>query len=200
MSESAVAYDGEIKPEQSIERSVRPSRINQIIYLAAALFLLNSLLTYSAETRAVQTLNIGDAMPGFSLNLLDGGRVTESDFIGKPMMYVFYADWCPCSHESVDHFKKAREVNKNSMLNIFFVGIQDSSKNLTHFAEAHALKFPVAVSGGNGLAASAGVKTTPTTIFVDKGGIIRSIYIGKVEKYNQLSEGLNSIIPSATAS
>ena len=196
MSEPAVAQNKDaIATNEAPARSARPKRLNQAIYLAAAIFLLNSLLTYSAETRSAVTLNIGDTIPDFSLDLLDGNRVTQADFAGKPMMYIFYAGWCPCSHESVNYLKKAHKNNQEAGLGAYFIGIQDSVKNLTRYAKTHKLKFPVTVSGGDGLARSVGVKTTPTTIFVDGQGVIRSIYFGKVEEYNQLSEGLKSILP-----
>ena len=197
MSEPAVAKgDGALEPEATPARTTRPKRLNQVIFLAATIFLLNSLLTYTAETRSAVTLNIGDSIPDFSLDLLDGNEITQADFVGKPMMYVFYAAWCPCSHESVEYLKKAYNNNDKAGLGVYFVGIQDSVANLAQFAETHDLKFPVTVSGGESLARSVGVKTTPTTIFADEQGVIRSIYFGKVEEYSQLSEGLNSILPT----
>ena len=94
-------------------------------------------------------------------------------------MYVFYARVVPLLPRVGRLFQKAYNNNDKAGLGVYFVGIQDSVANLAQFAQTHKLKFPVTVSGGESLASSVGVKITPTTIFVDDQGVIRSIYFGK---------------------
>jgi peroxiredoxin len=172
------------------------NRLNQIILLAAAIFLLQALFNYSTQTGEVNMLLKGDSMPPFSLELLDGGSASEKDFLGKPTMYVFYADWCPCSHQSVEWFKQAHNTHKTDGLNILFIGIQDTTQSLENFARLHKIKMPVNVNGGSDIADRVGVSVTPTTLFVDGAGVIQSIFVGKVTVYDQLSVGLKSILPS----
>ena len=64
MSEPAVAKgESALEAEATPARTTRPKRLSQVIFLAATIFLLNSLLTYTAETRSAVTLNIGDSIP-----------------------------------------------------------------------------------------------------------------------------------------
>lgn len=175
----------------------RSKRVNQIIFLAAAAFLLNALLNQAMDSRNKKTLAPGAAMPSFSLSVMGGGEKSEKDFLGKPTLYFFYANWCPCSHESVGWVKKAYREHKAEGLAVLSVGIQDSSSNLESFAQRHNLEFPVSASGGDGLASDVGVTITPTTVLVDRDGIIRSVLVGKIEEYSQLSESLKSVLPGS---
>ncbi|MDH5508784.1 MAG: TlpA family protein disulfide reductase [Nitrospinota bacterium] len=170
-------------------------KVNRLILLAAAAVLLNAVYDYSARPVEARLLDHGDALPEFNLSLLGGGQASRQGFMGKPMLYYFYANWCPCSHESVANIRKAVEEGKASGLNVMFVGIQDSQENLEKFARTHRLEFPVAVEGGQMFADRVGVSITPTTVFVDGDGVIQSFFVGKVERLGQLEDGLKSIMP-----
>jgi peroxiredoxin len=174
----------------------RSKRSNQIIFLLALAILLHALLNQSVAGRP-DLLKIGDKVPPFHLKIISGGKVSEVDFIGKPTLYFFYADWCPCSHRSIGHIKKARADFGEAGLALMGIGMQGSSSNLEEFARRYKLGFPVSVKGGDDVARSMGVRTTPTTLFVDEAGVVRSIFIGKIERYEQIADGLNSILRSS---
>lgn len=171
----------------------RSKRFNQIIVLSALAILLNALLTYSVTNRP-ELLKVGDTIPQFNMDVMGGGKVSETDFTGKPTVYFFYADWCPCSNQSIGKIQKAQRDYSDAGLALIGIGIQSSSGKLEGFARKYAIDFPVIVKGGDDMARSMGVKTTPTTIYVDGGGVVRSIFVGKIERYDQMTEGLNSIL------
>jgi len=170
-------------------------KVNRLILLAAAAVLLNAVYDYSARPVEAKLLDHGDPLPEFNLSLLNGGQASRQGFMGKPMLYYFYANWCPCSHESVANIRKAVEEGKAAGLNVMFVGIQDSQENLEKFARTHKLQFPVAVEGGQMFANRVGISITPTTVFVDRDGVIQSFFVGKVERLGQMEDGLKSIMP-----
>lgn len=177
----------------------RPSkRSNQIIFLVAMAILLHALLNQSVAGRP-DLLKIGDSIPPFQLKTIGGGKVSEADFIGKPTVYFYYADWCPCSHYSIGYIKKARAEYRDAGLALMGIGMQGSSDKLEGFAKKYELDFPVSVKGGDDVARSMGVKTTPTTLFVDEAGVVRSIFVGRIERYEQISGGLNSIMKTDKA-
>lgn len=193
---STKAISTSIDVSQKAERAapLLAKRLNKIVALVAVLFLLNATMEFSSQSRQVELLKTGDKIPQFSLTLLGGGEITEKSFVGKPTMFIFYADWCPCSHLSVPWIREASDRHAKDGLEIVFIGVQDSTEALENFANKHKLEFPVNVSGGEAFAASVGIKVTPTTVFADGDGVIRSIFIGKVERYDQLKDGLQSIL------
>jgi peroxiredoxin len=179
-------------------------RVNQIILLGALALILNALFNHFVvdASKLNKTLKTGNQFPAFSFKTMSGSPISEKDFAGKPTVYYFFASWCPCSHQSMQWMKKMYAENGKSGLYILGVGIQDSSAGLAQFAKLHKIDFPVITEGGPSLARDAGVEITPTTVFVDPGGIIRYVHVGKIERYEQITEGLNEILkkPASSAS
>jgi len=188
------AVSGETGPQVKGGGVSRPGRLNHLVYLAAAAISLTAVFNHSVESRVAKTLKAGDSMPSFSLALTDGRKVSQADFSGHPTIYFFYANWCPCSHISVDWIKKAFEDHKAEGLRVLSVGVQDSSDKLKEFVTTHKLPFPACAVGGDDVAASVGVSITPTTVFVGGDGVIKSVYVGKIERYEQIKGGVTSIL------
>jgi peroxiredoxin len=170
-------------------------RVNQIIILGALALILNALFNHfvTDASKLNKTLKAGNAFPAFSFTTTSGSPISQKDFAGKPVVYYFFASWCPCSHESIKWMKKMYAENRKTGLSMLAVGIQDSSTGLAQFAKLHKIEFPVITENGPSLARDAGVEITPTTVFVDSQGVIRYAHIGKIERYDQLTEGLNAI-------
>lgn len=170
-------------------------RVNQIILLGALALILNALFNHfvTDTSKLNKILKAGNAFPAFSFTTTSGSPISEKDFAGKPTVYFFFASWCPCSHETIKWIKKIYAENGKSGLSMVGVGIQDSSTGLAQFAKLHKIEFPVVTENGPVLAHEAGVEITPTTVFVDGQGVIRYVHVGKIERYDQLLEGLNAI-------
>ncbi len=183
-------------PSHAMSTGDGAKKLNTVIYLIATVILLNGLLNHSVETRANKIMHVGDKMPFFSLALAGGGEATEKDFAGKPAIYFFFAGWCPCSHASAPHIKRALAEYSERGLQILGIGLQDSEEKLAEFVKIHALPFPASPKGGEKVAREVGVAITPTTLFVDGEGLIRSFHVGRIDKYEQLNDGLEAILPS----
>lgn len=164
------------------------NRSNVIIVLVALIIILNAIFNHLVSTRngLRELIEPGNKLPDFSMKLIDGREITNRDFLGKPAVYFFFANWCPCAHLSAKFIKRAFEENKGSNLAIYGVGIQDSTARYGDFVKKHDIAFPVADRGGDGFAKSMGIRTTPTLVFVDNKGIIRFYFMGKVERYDQV--------------
>jgi peroxiredoxin len=179
-------------------------RVNQIILLGALALVLNALFNhFVVDSSSVnKTLKVGNPFPAFTLTAMGGSPISEKSFAGKPTVYFFFAGWCPCSHESIKWMKKIYAENEKSGLSMVGVGIQDTATGLARFAKVHKVEFPLIIENAQSLAKDAGVEITPTTVFVDTGGIIRYVHVGKIERYEQISEGLDNILkkPASSAS
>lgn len=180
------------------------SRANLIIALVALIIVLNALFNHLVMARngLRELIEPGNKLPDFTMKLIDGREVSNRDLAGRPAVYFFFANWCPCAHLSAKFIKRAFEENKGSNVAIYGVGIQDSKSRYSDFVKKHGIAFPVADRGGDGFAESMGIRTTPTLVFVDDKGIIRFYFMGKVERYEQVEKGLSTIMkaPSPTAS
>ena len=175
------------------------NRSNVIIALVALAIILNALFSHLVLSRngLRELIEPGNRLPDFSMKLTDGREISNRDFLGKPAVYFFFANWCPCAHLSVKFVKRAFEENRGRNVSIYGVGIQDSQVRYGDFAKKHGVLFPVADRGGDGFAESMGIRTTPTLVFVDDKGIIRFYFMGKVERYEQVEKGLHAIMEAA---
>ncbi len=177
------------------------NRSNVIIALVALIIILHAIFNHLVLTRngLRELIEPGNKLPDFSMKLIDGREVSNHDLLGKPAVYFFFANWCPCAHLSAKFIKRAFEENKGGNLSIYGVGIQDSAARYGDFVKKHDIAFPVADRGGDSFAESMGIRTTPTLVFVDDKGMIRFYFMGKVERYEQVEKGLNAIMGATPA-
>lgn len=172
----------------------KAKRRNLIILLAAlAIFLNGAVNFFESRRNSAELIKLGTPLPEFSVKQADGSAISSAAFKGKPAIYYFFANWCPCSHASIGYVKKAAAENAQSGLTLFSIGIQDSSSEIEKFTKKHEMSGPVGVSGGNDVAAMLGIRTTPTTLFVDANGVVQWIFIGKIEKYEAIETGIKAI-------
>lgn len=198
--------DLEQRAEINIEKRVSITetfRINTIIILVSLALVLRAVLNY---TPPIIPLKVGDTAPEFSLKLKNGSDLRFSPlstFVsqdgskqekGEPTVLFFYANWCPCSNASAPFLKQASEEFTNEGVNFIGIGFQDSESDLNKFIEKYNLRFLAGVDKQQEIARSYGVSTPPTTIFINKEGKIDSIFVGKIKKYEDISERIKKII------
>lgn len=181
-------------PAETLKTGADARRRNLIILLAALAILLNGVSNFvSSARKANELIPVGSPLPEFSLKQSGNSAFSTSAFKGKPAMYYFFANWCPCSHESVPFLRQVMADNAQSGVTMVGVGIQDTPAELESFVKRHKMTTPVGISGGNDMANTLGVRTTPTTLFVDADGVVRFIHIGKIERYDQIAKGVEAI-------
>lgn len=182
--------------ETAVKQSAagKAKRRNLIILLAAlAVFLNGAVNFFESQRNSAELIKLGTSLPEFSVKQADGSAISTASFKGKPVIYYFFANWCPCSHASIGYVKKAAADNAQSGMTLFSIGIQDRASEFEKFAEKHEMSGPVGISGGNDVAAMLGIRTTPTTLFVDGNGVVQWIFIGKIEKYESIEKGIKAI-------
>jgi len=198
LSGEAVSGAGVESGSVSSGRTGMRGRLNAIIILVALAIMLNAIFSASIKSRnSSELLKVGDDIPAFSVGLLGGGEARLSNFVNKPTMYYFFANWCPCSHDSMTFIKRAMDEYAGAGLSVLMVGIQDSSSNFEKFAKTHNIKHPVGISGGESFAGDIGVRITPTTVFADRSGKIHSVFVGKIEEYGQIEDSVKNIVAVA---
>jgi len=164
--------------------------INKIIILISIALILRAILNY---TPPITPLKVGDRAPAFSLNFKEGTALDFNGIKGNPTVLFFYANWCPCSHLSAPLIKQAFEEFYVKGVNFIGIGFQDKEADLMKFIERHKLKFPSGADKKQEIAGSYGVSTPPTTIFINREGKITSIFVGKIKKYEEISERIRKI-------
>jgi len=120
----------------------------------------------------------GRAAPDFRLETLGGGTLRLSVLQGKAVLVSFWASWCqPCRSE-LPHLVAAYDRYRQEGLEIVAVNLQEDEDTIAAFVEEFGVQFPVVIDRSGDVADEYRVIGIPTSYFIDRSGVVRSIYTG----------------------
>jgi cytochrome c biogenesis protein CcmG/thiol:disulfide interchange protein DsbE len=122
-------------------------------------------------------MEIGKKAIEFTLNDIEGNRVSLSDYSGKVVILDFFADWCPPCRQEIPDFIDLEKQYGPEGFSMIGIALVDRSAARA-FAEKVGINYPVLIDDGNVSAAYGPIRSIPTTFVIDKGGKIAKVYIG----------------------
>jgi len=122
----------------------------------------------------------GFLAPEFSLDLLDGGKVTLSELRGQAVVVNLWASWCPPCRAEMPALQRVYESSQDRGLVVLGVHttFQDSERAAQDFVQEFGLTFPVPLDRTGAVSRLYQLRALPSTFFVDREGIIRKVIIG----------------------
>ena len=122
----------------------------------------------------------GFLAPDFTLDTLEGTKVTLSDLRGKIVLINLWATWCPPCRAEMPALENAYEQYKDSGVVILGLNVtnQDSEKDIPLFVKEFGLTFPILLDRDGSVSALYQLRGLPTTYFVNREGIIRTVVVG----------------------
>lgn len=124
----------------------------------------------------------GTPAADFSIERFDGGSFTLGDHKGKPVLINFFASWCvSCGTEVPVLAKVSPEYIKKGVV---FVGvaINDTETKARKFIGKYNLTFATGLDKNGQIRKDYQIYGMPTTLFVDKQGIISYLHLGGVSE------------------
>lgn len=139
----------------------------------------------------------GMQAPDFTLQeVTTGEEVSLSDYEGQPVLINFWATWCgPCRLE-MPHLQDAYEEHKDEGFTVIAVDakIDDGREAVLAFVDELGLTFPVVKDAtGNVETDKYNVVGYPTSVFIDRDGIIQYVHRGPMTK-DFIEEKLQTIL------
>ncbi len=127
----------------------------------------------------VPTPLIGKAAPAFAFTGLDGTRVTNADFAGKPYVVNFWASWCvPCRREH-GTLRAFWERYRDKGVGLLGVLYEDTPDRAREFQQELGGDWPLFKENRQAVV-DFGVRGPPETYVVDGQGIIVAKFTGPV--------------------
>jgi peroxiredoxin len=118
--------------------------------------------------------------PAFTLNSLDGKKISLSDFKGKPVLITFWATWCASCKEEIPLLEKFC-VQKRDQLAILLIAIDgERKKAVQKIVNEHKVTLPVLLLLKEKVMDQYGVRGwVPQTYLIDQEGMLVGKIIGQ---------------------
>lgn len=127
---------------------------------------------------------VGNLAPDFTLDTIDGETVTLSTFTegeGKPVVLNFWATWCPPCRIEMPFFQRANE-RYGDRVAILGVNQAEPAETIQDYAARNGLSYPLLVDAEQKVNNRYAVLNLPTTIFIDRNGVVKEILIGTISQ------------------
>lgn len=127
---------------------------------------------------------VGNLAPDFTLQTVDGRSVTLSDYAadgGMPVVLNFWATWCPPCRVEMPYFENANNLFDGEVA-VLGLNQAESAAIIVDYARDRGLTYPLLVDEDMRVNNLYGVLNLPTTIFIDKNGIVREVLIGTISQ------------------
>ena len=119
--------------------------------------------------------------PDFLLEDLPGGEVRLSDYRGHPVVLNFWATWCKPCRQEMPQFVEAYNKYRSQGLVVIGLNLQEGKAVIKPFADDYGMDFPVLIDRDGEVGDRYRLLGLPTTFFIDRDGVIRSIFTGPLE-------------------
>lgn len=121
----------------------------------------------------------GKPAPEFELELLGGGKMSPASHKGKDIVILdFWATWCPPCVEGLPTLAKIAEEFKDKNVVFYAVNQDEDEQTVQKFLKEHDLKLQVPMDKGGEVGQKYGVSGIPTTVFIDKDGVVQAVHVG----------------------
>lgn len=158
--------------------------------MTRALILLAALLTACTPARPRPTAQIQvPPLAGKPLTLSApdlSGREVRVEAPGRVLVVDFFASWCePCRIQLPHLGALARERGAQGLV-AYGVAVDEERAAVEGFAQELGVEFPILWDpGGDQVARGLGIERLPTTILVDRSGVVRHVHVGYDERIEE---------------
>ena len=129
----------------------------------------------SPKERVIPVGEIGSSLPDFTVDGLQGHKISSADLHGKVVLVDFWATWCqPCKQEVPGYQKLLDRYGPQGfvVMGFKFDTMMDTEDPLK-FAKKIGVRYPLAVATDDLKQKFGGIEGLPTTMLYDRDGILR---------------------------
>ena len=130
---------------------------------------------------------VGEPAPQFSLELLDGGKMSLKQHKGKQVVVLdFFATWCPPCRmvmptlvSVIDEYaRKDKEKGREPRVVLYAVNLGDPPEAVRQFQKQLGVEFPVALDKEFVAGRLYKVNPIPHKVLIGKDGTVQAVHLG----------------------
>ena len=120
--------------------------------------------------------NAPERMPYFALRDTAGHQVSSAQFRGQVVLLDFWATWCaPCKQEMPGYERLYRQYKGRGFV-VVGIAADSDARLVSRFGKKLGITYPLLVNGMD--VRRYGIEGLPTSMLVDRNGLIRNKVVG----------------------
>lgn len=166
----------------------------QLSIFAAVLVIVAYTVAMNLLGKEEEPPEVGDKIIAFELEGLNGEMISTDQYKGRPMVINFWGTFCPPCVEETPALQRMYEKYKDQ--GVVILGVNLGEKDLirvNQFVEQFGVTYPILLDPELYVRDRYGVRSYPTTFFVDASGTVREVKIGGMTE-GYIDSAIQSII------
>ena len=151
--------------------------------------------TAQQDIEATTLIHAGDVAPDFTVEMLDGSKVTLSEFRGKVVLVGFWATWCPPCRQELSHMQKD-VIDRFAGKELVVLPISRGEKRQTveEYIAKMGYTFPIGLDGDQSIYKKYATNYIPRSFVVGRDGKVVYVAVGYDE---QIAKEIDEAISEA---
>lgn len=159
------------------------------VFMIIFLIIFPLFIASCTKKDAISLAKVGSIAPGFTLQDINGKKVSLSDFRDKVVLVKFWATWCPPCRESTPELIAVYNNLKDKGFAILALSVdqgKDAKIVVSEFVKEYSIPYIVLLSDRD-TAKKYGISGIPSSFLIDKTGRI-------VDKHSGFMHGMSAIL------
>ncbi len=119
---------------------------------------------------------LGQPAPDFALRSFNGNNVRLYEDRGDVVVLTFWGSQCDVCRKQLDMLDHSFTTYRSAGLHMYGVSVDDDATAARQFVTRHPLGFVMLDDPAKDVARRYQIDNLPTTVLIDRGGIVRHVY------------------------